>query len=235
VKPDCGVGAADTFRIADAETLARCAASPPRDAVVQPFVPGTIATFDGLTDADGRIVFFTSFAYCAGVLAIVEEQRDVFYYATREIPRTLEAYGRRAVAAFGLRERFFHLEFLVPQPGEFVTLEMNLRPPGGFTTDLMNYACDVDVYDLWARVIARDDLASFTYERKYFAAHVSRRNRHRYRYTHDEVVERLGARLVLSRAMPPPFDHAMGDTLYLVRTSDRAGLDDAVSIVHARA
>jgi hypothetical protein len=33
------------------------------------------------------------------------------FYTPREIPADLEAAGRRVVQAFGIRERFFHIEF----------------------------------------------------------------------------------------------------------------------------
>ena len=42
-------------------------------------------------------------------------------------------------------ERFFHAEFFELADGSHVALEINLRPPGGFTLDMMNYACDVDL------------------------------------------------------------------------------------------
>ena len=38
----------------------------------------------------------------------VNADEDLFYHSLREIPADLEEAGRRAVAAFDLRERFFH-------------------------------------------------------------------------------------------------------------------------------
>ena len=29
-----------------------------------------------------------------------------------------------------------------------------MRPPGGLTTDMFNYACDIDIYNAWASIIA---------------------------------------------------------------------------------
>ncbi len=28
-----------------------------------------------------------------------------------------------------------------------------MRPPGGFTTDMFNYACDIDIYRVWAQLL----------------------------------------------------------------------------------
>jgi hypothetical protein len=43
--------------------------------------------------------------------------------------------------------------FSKPAPGNYVALEVNMRPPGGFTTDMFNYACDIDIYRIWAQVM----------------------------------------------------------------------------------
>ena len=84
-------------------------------------------------------------------MEVVTERRDISFWSLKQIPEALDALGRKAVAALGLRERWFHLEFFRLPDGSYVALEANLRPPGGFMTDMMNYACDIDVYRLWAR------------------------------------------------------------------------------------
>lgn len=57
---------------------------------------------------------------------------DGFYYFLRGIPPELEQVGRRALAAFSLRRRFFHLEFFACPDGLYVAIEMNVRVPAGF-------------------------------------------------------------------------------------------------------
>ncbi len=57
--------------------------------------------------------------------------------------------------AFDVRERFFHFEFFrQDETGDLLALEVNMRPPGGLTTDMFNYACDIDIYNAWASLIA---------------------------------------------------------------------------------
>jgi hypothetical protein len=235
-KPDVGVGAADTFSVATQAELEAVLATPPTDSVVQPFIPGTVTTYDGFADREGRVVFALSFVYSSGVMSILNEQLDVFYYSRREIPPALEALGKRAVAAFPVRERFFHFELFERDDGTFSALEMNLRPPGGFTTDLMNYACDVDVYSLWARSIAGENLAeTFQYETKFFCAHVSRRSQNQYRVPHETLIRELGPMLVLWREIPSAFANAMGNVIYIVRSKSLPELESAFELVHARA
>jgi hypothetical protein len=233
-KPDTGAGAVRTFTVRGDAELERAFDAPLGGHIMQPFIPGDIVTFDGLADRDGHIVFCTSHRYDTGIMQVVSGALDGHYFSLRELPPSLEDIGRRAVAAFGVRERFFHLEFF-ETPGGYVALEMNLRPPGGFTTDMMNYACDFDVYDLWARVITGASLEGFTYERRYHVAHAGRRDSHRYRLPHAALVEALGNRLVYHRRLPREFASMQGDEMYLLRHPELDALKDAIALVQGPA
>jgi hypothetical protein len=58
----------------------------------------------------------------------------------------LEDAGKRVLKAFNGRERFFHFEFFRVAQDKLVAPEVNMRPPGGLTTDMFNYANDIDIY-----------------------------------------------------------------------------------------
>jgi hypothetical protein len=235
IKPDLGVGATHTFRVDDPDALDRACAEPLAGHVVQEFIEGTVTTYDGLTDRDGRVIFATSFVYAAGVMELVTEQRDVHYTSRRVIPPALAEAGRRVVEAFRVRGRFFHAEFFELPGGVFRPLEINLRPPGGFTTDLFNYAHDIDIYGLWADLVTGADLDAFRHEARYHAAHVSRRDQHRYRRGHDELQAILGPALMLRRRIPAPINLAMGDDLYLIRHEDPDAIRGFIAAIHERA
>jgi hypothetical protein len=233
-KPDVGVGAASTFEVRDAAALDRALEGPLDDLVVQEHVDGGVTSFDGLTDREGRIVFRVSFQYCRGVMEIVRDQLDVYYYTRRSIPPALERLGRRMVEAYDIRGRFFHAELFELPDGSYRALEMNFRPPGGFTTDLMNYACDVDVYGLYADVVAGRDTSGFEYELRYHCAHVSRRERP-YAMSHEALVRELGPALMMTRDIPRPISVAMGSPVYVVRHQDEEELMRLIELVHRHA
>lgn len=235
IKPDLGVGATHTFRVDDQDALDRACAEPLAGHVVQEFIEGTVTTYDGLTDRDGQVLFATSFVYAAGVMELVTEQRDVHYTSRRVIPPALEEAGRRVAEAFKVRGRFFHAEFFELADGSFRPLEINLRPPGGFTTDLFNYAHDIDVYGLWADMVTGADLEGFRYEARYHAAHVARRDQHRYRRAPDELLALLGPALMHHRRIPAPINHAMGDDLYLLRHESAEAVSQLIAAIHERA
>ncbi|HEX2872260.1 MAG TPA: hypothetical protein VHP33_13405 [Polyangiaceae bacterium] len=230
-KPEIGSGAVDTYTIDNAGELESVLEQHPQTRVVQPFIAGQIITFDGLADRDGRLVFWTSHVYDDGIMQVRRGKKDGYYYSLRELPQGLEEVGRRAVEAFGVRERFFHVEFFRQADGSFVALEMNLRPPGGFTTDMMNAACEVDVYALWAATIAGRDLSDFRFDRKYHTAHAGRRVDRRYRHDSAELKRRLGATLVVERPVPAAFAATMGDMMYLLRDQHLEDLMRAIALV----
>lgn len=230
-KPDSGSGAAATFRVSTQHELAAALDLDLAGHVVQPFIEGDIVTFDGLVDRAGRVVFCTSHAYDRGIMEVRAGALDGFYYSLRGIPPALEAVGRQALAAFALRQRFFHLEFFARPDGSYVALEMNVRPPGGFTTDMMNQACDFDVYALWAAVMLGEDLSGFVYERKFHTAHAGRRDERHYKLAHDALVRELGGTLVLVNPVPAAFSVTMGNTMYLLRHRQLQPLLDAIRSV----
>ena len=220
-KPDGGVGAASTFKIhSDEELRAFFAQKPDVEYIMEQYVAGQICTFDGLTDRDGNPVFYTSHEYSQGVMETVNEQLDIYYYSLRDVPKDLEEAGRRTLKAFGVRERFFHFEFFrTESDGSLVGLEVNMRPPGGLTMDMFNYANDIDLYREWANVLVFGRFRS-TYGRPYHCCFAGRRLYKRYAHSHAEVVEALGSRLVHHEPINSTFGVALGDHGYLFRTKD---------------
>lgn len=116
-KPDDGVGALDTFMIDDREQLLSFVENKPaHEYILEGFVKGTIFSFDGLADRDGNIIFCTAHTYSQGIMEVVNNADHIYYYSLKNIPEELEGLGRKAVAAFKVRERFFHIEFFKTGP-----------------------------------------------------------------------------------------------------------------------
>lgn len=231
-KPDAGVGALDTFRLDNAADLdAFFSTKPEVDYIMEEFVQGTIVSFDGLTDVNGDLVFYTAHRFSQGIMETVNQARHIHYTSLRDIPAALEKAGRQCVHAFDVRERFFHIEFFETTPGNYVALEVNMRPPGGFTTDMFNFAGDIDVYLLWAQVMM-DGSATLDYQRKYHCCYASRKNRYDYRHSHDEVMEKYGRFMVQAASVPGIFSSALGDFGYIFRSPDPNRIEAIVHYIH---
>ncbi len=234
-KPELGSGAADTFSVDDREALERALAVARPDLLVQKFVRGEIVTFDGLVDRDGAIVFAMSHVYDRGIMEVRQGQLDGHYYSLRAVPTAVDAQGRRAIAAFGLRERFFHVEFFVRDDGTLVALELNLRPPGGYTTEMMGHACGLDVYALWAAVLVGAPCDHSGVRPHRYVAHAGRRATRTYAESEAQLVAGLGPTLVEVLPVPPAFAVTMGDVAYLLAHAELDALLAAIARVHAQA
>jgi hypothetical protein len=232
-KPDVGVGAAATWKLHDERELAAfIARKPPVDYLLEEFVEGQIFSFDGLTDREGNIVFHTAHAYGQGIMEMVNEDMHVFYYSFREIPADLEAMGRRTAKAFRVRERFFHFEFFRNATDNgIVALEVNMRPPGGLTTDMFNYVNDIDIYREWARVVVHNRFQA-SFSRPYHCCYVGRKDTKHYAHPVAEVLRRFGPAIVHHEEINSIFRAALGDYGFLVRSADFEEILAAVQFIH---
>jgi phosphoribosylaminoimidazole carboxylase (NCAIR synthetase) len=232
-KPDTGVGAAGTYKIRNRQELDRFFSEKPAiDYMLEEFVSGTICSFDGLTDRSGHLVFYTAHRYSRGVMETVNEDDHVYYYSLRTIPADLEAVGKQAVRTFGIRERFFHIEFFRTVDQELVGLEVNLRPPGGFTLDMFNFANDIDIYAEWANVVLFNRFTA-RYSRPYHCCYVSRKFHKDYIHSHTDIMAAYSDLVVFHQAMPLVFSQAMGDYCYLIRSPDLDEIAAAAEFIQA--
>jgi hypothetical protein len=109
-----------------------------------------------------------------------------------------------------------------------------MRPPGGLTTDMFNYANDIDVYREWARVVARNEFAS-SWSRPYHCGYVGRKWSKRYAHSHEEVLRAFGRLIPHHEEMNSIFRQAIGDYGYLVRSKDVGEILAAVRYIHETA
>ncbi|MGE0493038.1 MAG: acetyl-CoA carboxylase biotin carboxylase subunit family protein [Vulcanimicrobiota bacterium] len=218
-KPDIGVGAAGTFRFDDADALsAFYEQSHPHDYILEQYIDGVLTSFDGLVDRDGKPVLLASHVFSDGIMDVVSQDLDMFYYSERELPQDLEQAGRAVLAAYGLTERFFHFEFIRRHSDQkLVGLEVNMRPPGGLTTDMFNFANDIDIYRQWARVVVGKSFEPDP-ARPFHCCYIGRKDNRTYRHDHDQVLARAGDLLCHEERVQSVFRGAIGDHGYLLRS-----------------
>jgi hypothetical protein len=94
-----------------------------------------------------------------------------------------------------------------------------MRPPGGLTTDMYNYANDIDIYAEYANMIVHNRFdAQVT--RPYYCAYIGRKQHIPYALSHQEVLSEFRNMLVLHQTMSPVVRSALGDYGYIVRSPD---------------
>lgn len=233
VKPDIGVGAAKTYKIDDLKTLKEFFDQKShQEYIMEEYIDGTIVTFDGLTDINGNLVFSSSLEYSQGAMETVVDDSLMYYYTVREIPEELEAAGTRLVKAYGLKERFFHFEFFRRNSDQkLLGLEVNMRPPGGFTTDMMNYSNNFDIYREWAQMIANGEFG-VKVSRDYYCAYICRKFKYTYKHSHENILSTFGAQLMFHTPMSGVFRDVMGDYGYIVRTRKLSEIHDIAKYIH---
>lgn len=231
-KPDNGVGASNTGKLANIDEIKEFFRNnPPNDYFVEEFISGEIYTFDGLTDKDGKIVFYTSHTY-RGIMESLNEDDHIYYYSLRDIPKDLEEAGFKCVKAFDVREIFFHIEFFrTHKDDKLVALEVNMRPPGGFTTDMIDYANDIDIYQEWANIVISNEFKE-SYSRKYHCCYIGRKSNKKYLYSHDQVMEKWDSLIVKKGEMPGVFAKVMNDYYYIVRSETLDVIKEVIEYIH---
>lgn len=234
-KPDVGVGAARTHKLSsDKEVEQFLRDNPPADCIVEEFIDGEILTYDGLLDRRGDVAFDSSLTYSTGVMESVNEGRDLFYWIPREIPAEVVEIGRAMAGAFNVRERPFHFELFRTAAGELRPLEVNMRPPGGLTVDMFNYANDIDFYREWANMIVHGRFEA-KIERPYACLYASRRDGRHYAMPHEQVLRKFDGLLVHQARMDSVFSAAIGDQGYILRHPELERLIDAARQIQAPA
>lgn len=235
VKPDNGVGATATYKLnSDEDTAAFLADKPPVDYVMEEFVPGEVTTYDGICNSKGQVLFAASHISPTSIMDMVNEHRPCSYYVNRSIPPEVEAAGKATLAAFGAFSRFFHLEFFrltadkdgLGKAGDIVALEVNMRPAGGFTPDMLNFSQSVDVYQLWADMVAFDEPRHSYDGPKSFCVYAGRRDECDYVLTLPELQERYAANARLFTRMPDALSGAMGNQVGICCFDTKEEVDD---------
>jgi hypothetical protein len=233
-KPDKGVGAHATYKLSSQAQLDEFLArkDPDMTYIFEEFLDGFIQSFDGLTDRDGAIVFCTSHRFGTDIMTVVNEDRHLHYWSLREIPADIEEFGRKAIKAFDLRERFFHLEFIRGPQGRLTAMEINARPPGGLTTDMFNYANDIDVYREWAQVVVsgRSEVRA---QRPYHVSYIGRKSSQRYAHSHEEILREHGEKILFHTPIESVFTRAIGDYAYIARAKSMDVLWPLADFIHA--
>lgn len=251
VKPNVGVGAADSYALHDEKELdAFFEKTLPETYIMEEYVDGYIVSFDGICNSKGEVVFCTSDHFPVPIDKIVNDVQDVGYYTNpfalpmHDIDAVeFEKVGRSVVKAFGISKRFFHIEFFVlnrdkeglAKKGEFVALECNMRSPGGNTPDLIDFANSVSVYEIYADVIAYDENRQDLNKQKYYAWSAARRDEIAYRHSEAEIKEKYGSSICMSGRYPKGIATAMGNTYYFAKFLTLAEAEAFDAFVRERA
>lgn len=244
VKPDNGVGASSTHKLSsDAELAAflKDAQGKNINYIMEEYVDGEVQSYDAVIDGSGNPLFETGNITPKSVMDVVNNADDCLFYIVKELAEDIREAGRRAVKAFGVKSRFIHFEFFrllsdgpLGKKGELAGLEVNMRPSGGVSPEMINFANSVDVYKIYADAMAYGK-TGVTAGKKYFCGFAGRRDAKKYRYSHGDIIQKYGAHVKMSRRVPAVLSGTMGDYMYLGAFDGEDELKEFYAFVTLRA
>ena len=237
VKPDNGVGAIATWKLKSDEDMVEFFQDPPAiPYLMEEFVPGEVTTYDGVCNSKGKVLFAASHITRNSIMDMVNEHVPTFYYVDKQVPADVEAAGKATLKAFKASSRFFHLEFFrltadkpgLGKKGDIVALEVNMRPAGGFTPDMLNFGQSVDVYQIWADMVAFDECRHTYGGEQSYCVYAGRRDESDYVLSLPQLEERCGAHARLFTRMPDALAGTMGNQVAIACFDDMEGVEDFI-------
>ncbi len=229
IKPDNGVGAQDTFKIDNLEDLNNFfnKKDPNKPYIMEEFVDGQIVSFDGVTNSKSEPLFYTSNVFMVDNAELVNGLMDDMYYCVpmEKVPQDLVEAGLKSLKAFEVKNRFFHLEFFrlrkdhpyLGKAGTIVPLEANMRPAGGYTPDLINFANSLNCYNIYADSMAFNKRRDETVYETYYACASARRDALDYVHSLEEILKIYKNNVCYYGIYPEVLRDDMGDSFVFAK------------------
>ena len=239
VKPEYGVGAAATYRLENRHELEEFFSDLPEDSyVMEEFVPGWICSYDAIVDSHSDVLF-ESMSISPPIMDIVNNQTELVFYVPPSVEPQLQKRGRATVKAFGVKSRFVHMEFFkltrakkgLGKEGDFVGLEVNMRPGGGYMPDMMDFAHSTDVYQLWADMICYDERRLPENPDQQYCVFFGQRDHFHYVHSQQDIMAKYGSRIKMNERMPEVLSTAMGNQMYTALLPTKEDMDEFVKYV----
>ncbi len=233
-KPDNGVGASHTYKLTcDAELEAFINEKEPDvQYIMEEFIHAEVNSYDAIYDSRGEPIFETGNVTILSLMDVVNDNDNSLYYIVKDLPEDTRAAGRATAKSFGVKSRFVHFEFFrltqdqegMGKKGDVVALEVNMRPCGGFSPDMMNFANSTDVYKIWADMIAFDQSTQPAGEH-FYCAFAGRRDGKPFKYNHEQLMEKYGHRMKMVDRIPEALSGAMANQMYVANFSTKEEMD----------
>lgn len=234
VKPDNGVGASSTYRLrSDEDVRFFIDTKDNHTYIMEEQVNGVVCTYDAIIGAQGQPLFVSGNVTPNSLMDVVNDCQDSIYYLEKEVPTDVREAGEKTVKAFGVKSRFVHLEFFrltqdqegLGKKGDIIGLEVNMRPAGGYTPDMYNFAYETDVYKIWADMIAFDSSLKPLGTCRY-CAFVGRRDGREYAMDHFAIKEKYGHCMRMEGRIPDALSGAMANIMYVCVFDTKEQMDE---------
>lgn len=248
VKPVDGAAAQATYRVDDAndfrEVLRVSAPSFERPLQIEEFVVGEESSFETMS-LRGKPMWHSLTHYQPTPLSVLSNPWIQWkILLPREIDEPvyddIREHGCRALESLGMDTGLTHLEWFRRPDGSVAVSEVAARPPGAQILTMMNRANDIDLYDMWARLMLFSEFEP-PKKRKFAVGTAFLRGLGggRVKGVHglSEVLAELGD-MVTDLGLPQPGQEAgttyEGDGFVIVRHPETEKVQEALDLIVSR-
>ncbi len=233
-KPDNGVGASHTYKISNEEELKQFFDQkiPQIQYIMEEFIDAEVNSYDAIIDANGEPMFETGNVTPNSIMDIVNNADNSIYYIVKELSSDVKKAGYATVKSFGVKSRFVHFEFFrllkdhkgLGKKGDVIALEVNMRPCGGFTPDMINFAHSTNVYKIWADMIAFGH-STMPVGKHAFCAFAGLRDGKDFVMSYEDIMEKYGKYMKMVDRIPDVLSAAMGNQMYVAVFDTKKQMD----------
>ena len=223
-KPDNGVGANNTFKLISKEDVENFKNQWNQDVVyfIESYVDnGILCTCDVIIDFNTK-----------PTLDLLNDSLDYGNIISREIDPKLKEYGRNIVKEFGMKERFFHIEFFKLPNNDYIALEYNNRIAGGYTVNLYNHTYECDLFEIYADIVVGNTPKKV--KNNFNGIALSRRDKYTYKYSNEDIYDRYSKELRLIDRVPGVFATAMGEWIYILVDENIENISEMMNYIHEK-
>lgn len=235
-KPDDGVGAQGTMKIDSVDDIDRFLNSIDhnRKYIVEQYIDGQITSFDGIVNSKGDLLLATQHYFANKNDEVIKNNLDDMYYCDPYLDKDFYELGKRVVDSVGLRSRFFHIEFFklnkdyegIGKKGDRIPLEVNARPAGGYTPDMINFANSLSCYDIYADMMLFDENREYIHNEKYYCINCSRRYETNYTHSKEEIFKKYRNNLCMYGDYPYVLRDDMGDYYFIAKFKTKEEMEE---------
>lgn len=226
LKPNRGMGANHTYQITHFEQLTKVW-SDQIEWICEPYINQPIFTLDALVDQNSHILYCSKMVYLNTILDVIEQDKPLLALISPQVNADeLDLIGRCA-QAFSIQNRYIHAEFFENEMG----LEVNLRPPGGLVPDAINFAADLNVYDLWAEMIL-NQAQPIQSQSKHQSLIIGRSHLTQYTYSSQQIAQLFPVKKIVHYSSA--YAQAMGEECMIVQIDSPQALQSCIEMALRR-
>ena len=101
-----------------------------------------------------------------------------------------------------------------------------MRPAGGYTPDMMNFAHSTDVYTIWADMVVSDKRLLAESADDHWCVYYGRRDAHTYAHDDNAVMACYGTRMAMTGRIPAAIAPDLGDRMFMAHIRSEEELQE---------